>query len=81
MDPGHMDISGNQRADPMAKSGQTLSKTKELPIFFNVINNKIALQILEKWKNQWKHTFFKNITYFIFNMLSGQRNIKTFVRV
>ena len=76
-----MDIPGNVKADTMAKLGQLLSKTKELFIFFDIINNRIALQILKKWKKQWKHIFFKNSTYFTFNMLLGQRNIKTLLKM
>ena len=46
--PGHMDIPGNEKADSMAKLKQLLLKKEELFTFFDVINNKITLQTLEK---------------------------------
>ena len=58
-----------------------MSNTKKFHYFFDVINNKIAMQIFKKWKKQWKHIFFKNVTYFTFNMLFGQRNIKKLFKI
>ena len=55
----HMDIPGNEKTNSMTKLKQLLSKKKELYIFFDVINNKITLQILKKWKKRWKHIFSK----------------------
>ena len=74
--PGHMEIPNNEKNDFMTKLRQTLSNTKIISISFNLIKNQISQSILNKWKEKWKNTSFKNIEYLKFKILPGQRNIK-----
>ena len=60
----------------LAKLGQTLIKVEKIPVSYKSITNNIAKSISDTWKNKWKNTQLKNITYLSFNMLPGQRNIK-----
>ena len=57
--PGHMNISGNEKADAMTKLKQTLSKIKVLFTFFDIINNEIAQKISKNGKINGKTPFLK----------------------